>query len=471
MTISIIKPPMLFSTDIENIHLDYADMHNYNTFSQRLTLVCDEVVYERTGLSIYTSPPSSGDEVGDYLYDVGELSIVECYANSGDILKQPSEYVAAGDLNWNTTYTEIYSQVSSYTGEDFTGANMFSTYYNYNLYKNPLSPTGWTLHVVSESNNIDNYSSPKVIYGIKNADDNIMGYQIGSDGMSYIPEVFICDPLVKQVYMRTPIPKQVETVSISAPVYLPIRDLRYFSGWTKTRMSRKYTPIDGKHYTDIVIKEPTTITFTSTKAIDTVALSRILADSVTVNFYIASTVVFSIVDNDIDNTIDEDGRASPVATSKILYSDVDIPAGNKVEIIITPLVEGSIGDIDLGLSVDAGFTLQTFANKFKDYGVFERDQWGNVLYVPGVKSNIYAGSVDVEITNYDTIRRLMSSIGGETVIMNGSDSMDNSPVDSENFFSSTMVVGRISDFALQTRLNRDALAQMANYGFTMTENV
>jgi len=130
-----------------------------------------------------------------------------------------------------------------------------------------------------------------------------------------------------------------------------------------------------------------------------------------------------------------------------------------------------IGGIFLGQSVDAGFTNLVFTNKFKDYSPYEKDQWGNILYVKGVKTNIYAGIVDIEITDYDMINRLMSSIGGQTVILNGSDSKDNLEVDSRNFFSSTMLVGRIKNFALKTKLDNKLMHQMASYSFEIEEDI
>jgi hypothetical protein len=89
-----------------------------------------------------------------------------------------------------------------------------------------------------------------------------------------------------------------------------------------------------------------------------------------------------------------------------------------------------------------------------------------------VKVNIHSGTVDVPIRQYDMMNRLITSFGQGLVILNGSDSLDNTPPDNnELIFASTMVVGRITNFELKTRLDNKSMGQMATYSFTITEEV
>ena len=67
--------------------------------------------------------------------------------------------------------------------------------------------------------------------------------------------------------------------------------------------------------------------------------------------------------------------------------------------------------------------------------------------------------------------RLIESIGGNTIILNGSDTIDNLVPDNLTTFSSTMLVGRWKISQLQTKLKDRDIAQMATYAFTLEEQV
>ncbi len=147
-----------------------------------------------------------------------------------------------------------------------------------------------------------------------------------------------------------------------------------------------------------------------------------------------------------------------------------VEAGGTVEIEVKGgYIE--VGSILLGLSMDAGFTNVVFQNEFVDLSPNEQDQWGNILYKKGVRYNVYTGKVDVRISEYDMMNKLMISIGGQTVIVDGSDNMTNLPTDSRCIFNSTEFVGRISNFKLQTNMKDKQIGDMASYTFTVKENV
>jgi hypothetical protein len=70
------------------------------------------------------------------------------------------------------------------------------------------------------------------------------------------------------------------------------------------------------------------------------------------------------------------------------------------------------------------------------------------------------------------MNRLMVSLGQGLVVLNGSDTKRNVPVDNNrDIFAATMVVGRIRDFQLRTNLDNKAMGEMATYSFTIEEEI
>lgn len=274
------------------------------------------------------------------------------------------------------------------------------------------------------------------------------------------------------LYIRSNTDNSVETETTTAVNYDILDTLTKADGWgwTYDRPSNTWAPFDGKKYT--FISAPNTITYTidGTEYFDTIAINGLISDEVT--FTIVpdeGTAIDDIVlrpNTHID--INENLPAAP--TTMICYTPRAITG--TVTITFTPKNNTvRIGGIYTGLSANAGFTNLMFTNKFRDYSPYEKDQWGNIVYIKGVSTNIYIGTVDILLKNYDMTNRLMKYLGTETVILNGSDNKDNINVDSLHFFSSTMLIGRIRNFTLKTKLNNKLMSQMATYNFEIEEDI
>lgn len=241
-------------------------------------------------------------------------------------------------------------------------------------------------------------------------------------------------------------------------------------GWTYSRPTDTYAPLDGKQYTYVEAPYEIVYNVEAGEAFDTVAINGLIADTVTIQFTPTDgSEAIPLITFTPKNNRDLESRLSAAKTTLIAYAPRDVVG--TVTITATSTGNVRIGGISLGLSANAGFTNLTFTNRFKDYSPYEKDIYGNVLYIPGVKTNMYIGTVDIWLKDYDMINRLMASIGGETVILNGSSNKDNSGSDNVNFFASTMVVGRIRNFVLKTKLDNEELGQMATYSFEIEEDV
>ena len=236
-----------------------------------------------------------------------------------------------------------------------------------------------------------------------------------------------------------------------------------------------YAVVDTKNYSKATRLDSMSYTVLGAGRFDTLALGSILGSTVSAYFTdISGTVVYSIIDREITNKIDTDGRHDAQPVTEILYCPVDLEHGSTVSIEITCCAGKTVelGTILLGLSLDAGFTNLVFTNKFKDFSPTETDQWGNVEYIPGLKVNVHTGSVDIPITHYDFLNRTMLAIGGNEVILNGYGVKNNAkPDNAEGHFYATMMIGRMKNFSLATSLDNKRLGELATYKIELEEVV
>jgi hypothetical protein len=243
-------------------------------------------------------------------------------------------------------------------------------------------------------------------------------------------------------------------------------------GFEYKRKTAAMTVFDGKNYTGVDVypeEEKISFIFGNTEDIDTIALGRVLADTVDiiVRDYDGNSVE-EIKNYPVDNVVLE-GYFDEAVTA-ILYTK-DIVKGEHVIEVVLHGNHIQIGDIVVGLSMDAGFTNLTFSNNFKDYSPQEEDQWGNYTYIDGVKVLKHSGSVDVRITSYDHMVRMRRKISGNEIIINGSDSKSNTPTNSKSIFQSTMMIGRFKDWKISSKSKGNKIGDVSTYTFSVMERV
>lgn len=228
-------------------------------------------------------------------------------------------------------------------------------------------------------------------------------------------------------------------------------------------------PFDGKNYTYATSTTTMTYTVKGTQKFDTIALGRCKADSVTIVFKNSLGVTVNTVTKTIDSSRDTSGNLEKWHTTVIYYATSTVEANGTVEVTLTG-ANIELGTLMLGMSVSAGFTKLELQNSFIDYSVYQEDEWGNIDYVSRAKIAVYKGSCDILITNYDMTDRLLTSIGGNLIILNGSDSKNTTP-DSQSVFASTQKIGRLFDLSQQTKVKDNGMDNRATYSFTLKETV
>lgn len=246
-----------------------------------------------------------------------------------------------------------------------------------------------------------------------------------------------------------------------------------FYFWKKSNI---YRPFDGKNYTfaesgsdhmwyEIGTDEP----------FDTIAIGSVKAESITISFFDNLSNPIIVINDAVNTDRDNHKHLASWKTTLIYYSPYILEFGGSVRIDLwgTAVSSGTsleVGTLLLGTSAEAGFTNLTLKNDYKDYSTFDYDLWGNADYVERAKVSRYNGTVDIEIENYDMTDRLMTSLGKNLVIINGSDK-SSSDANSLTVFAATQKIGRFLSFSQQTKISDADIDVMATYSFTLEEIV
>jgi len=432
------------------------------------TLQDNNYTYTRTGANFTPKDYSVIDEIE---YEVGDIifkdGFIQRVTSRGEVKhkKMPADYTstkATLDTTESSRYVELGDVISSYA----TIFDKTQDGYRYSLRAEESSPTGYVFDVEEVASPINITSSNPILLTslFTNPIESLttcFGTEELECSFKWTPNTVIVQN--GKLYTLTQTAVELEYYSTYNPTY-EVVTLDTFDGWTKQYPINQYKPFDGKNYTAIETDTTVITTCTTTKLFDTIAITGLIGTTVTVAYSGGS------INYTVDNKLDTSGRLGDSPTTVILYTPAD-KTGN-ITVTVTPkngVVR--IGEIRLGLSVDAGFTNLEFSNEFRDYSPTETDQWGNTLYIEGTKVNVHSGSVDILLENYDMNRRLITSIGGSTVILNGSGSKDNLPITTTDVFSSTMLVGRMSSFSQRTKIKNDDLDKIATYTFKIEELV
>ena len=424
----------------------------------------------RTG-DTFTPPTYSINDVanynvGDVVYKDGLLKYV---TDLGIVQtkKMPPDYIAKTFTTMDATVPFRYIHLGHLASVDRFTATVGG--YAHELYADAGSVTGWYYTVVEVADLTNILTTEPIVYKnipIPNGDIETESELLDYSNQQFAWASHTCVIIGQEVYSRTMAnSSEIEYNTTYNPTFAPLDNLNTIGwGWTKQYPITPYMPFDGKNYTKLESTVDVITEFSSTSTFNTIAITGLIASTVKIEST-ASTINYSI-----DNRKDVSNRlgASPITT--ILYLDRDIVGTVKLTVTTNNGVV-EIGEILSGLSVNAGFTNLEFSNEYKDYSPTEIDQWGNVEYISGTKVNIHSGSVDMKTTNYDMINRLITSIGGSKVILNGSGNKDNLEIATEGVFSSTMIVGRITSFSQRTKIKDGDLDKMSNYTFKIEELV
>ncbi len=404
-----------------------------------------------------------GYKAGDLVKAPTDPTTQVMYSTSGEVPKNPSEYInvdtSVDHTAWGERFLKLPSMnftITPNAGPDvlydfeIDGTTMLitiktvetsSTYYN--VYSLPIYSLITSLTPVT----------PAVLENNPNAIDDI-----------WVPNFIFQDE--SGVYIRTDTAAVVETIT-KTDTYL-FRDVTspadtHFAYIQRTNNER---PFDQKNYSKsfrtagdmqytIMLDENTNM----------FVLGAVKGTSFSYSFSGAGGSGNNIP---INGTRDNSGVLSDWYTTIIIYANATVAAGGTLNITIQG---DELGSFLSGARVDAGMSTKTFSNSFRDFSTFEYDPWGNPDYIERAKVMTYTGTVDLPIDHYDRISRLMSSLGKNIVIVDGSDNLSNTPTDSVNVFASTQFIGRTLKWEQKTKITNNDMDALATYSFNFEEIV
>ncbi len=273
--------------------------------------------------------------------------------------------------------------------------------------------------------------------------------------------------------MRTDQNNVIEYKTLASPTFQTINSLVDADGWgwSYNRPTAGYSPFDGINYTyyEGAAGAGVSFEFRADKPFDTLALSGLIASEVEITFtpdvIDAGHPVIPMIINYPETHRDVDRRLEAYQTTSIIYAPYDV-VGKVLITLKNPNQNVRLGTAMLGLSVDAGFTNLVFKNSFQDLSPYSKDKFGNIVYIPGVKINTHEGTVDVPIDDYDMQVRLKVSLGGQVLIINGSDLESGVCT-----FASTRIIARLEVFSQETSMDGMCLGDIARYAIKAVEIV
>ncbi len=404
-----------------------------------------------------------GYKAGDLVSSASEPKTQVMYSTSGEAPANPSEYSTVDTSVDYSVWTERYMKLPSmnFTVTPNAGPDIL---YDFQIEDTTMLVTIKTVETSSTYYNV--YAMPiySLITSLTPDTQAVLENNPNATDDVWVPYLFFQD--ANGVYIRTNLAVAEEVIT-KTDTYL-FRDVTspadtHFAYIQKTNNER---PFDQKNYSKsyrtagdmqytIMLNEDTNM----------FVLGSVKGTSFSYSFSGAGGSGNNIP---IDGTRDNSGVLSDWYTTIIIYADATVAAGGTLNITIQG---DELGSFLSGAKIDAGMSTKTFSNSFKDFSTFEYDPWGNPNYIERAKVMTYTGTVDLPIDHYDRINRLMSSLGKNIVIVDGSDNLSNTQTDSVNVFASTQFIGRTMRWDQKTQLRNKDMDELATYSFNFEEIV
>ncbi len=460
-------------------------------FSKGLEVLADEWIYEYRGVEFTPKTWNSTDEAAG-LYQIDDILFKDCglfkvTGKKGDGFtehrrpKEPENY-ANHDISmkwqdWDRRYVKLpIAKAGSWLPNMYTDINK-----KYMIVWS-ASKNKYLWHIADTRGGSQDFG---ILWTGKYASWNDKKAQViswGGTGLSKSPAIRVVSMVFRKGYffLRTHINAPLEyeawtTGTAYSYSYGVVDSPADIDGFETKRKSQAYNPFDGKNYTETKFSTHKTDGFArwdvvATQDIDSIALGHIICDTVDVRISNqAGEALFELTAYPVDNTIVAN-RPEEYYSTVVLYADKTYPPGSIVTIWLHAAVV-TLGEFIGASKLEAGFTKLNFQNSFKDFSPKEQDQWGNWVYIDGVRVHTHTGTVEYPVVTYDQLNRLMVMIGGQKVVINSSDTTNNEVPDGRKVFAATMMIARFTKFQLATSEKYKRIGETATYAFSVEELV
>ena len=482
-------------------------------FSKGLEVQGEEFIYSYEGEVDFTPRiwEQARQDAGDY--DLDEVLFVPCDATgdmadkAGKLIKvtgrdgddiekhqrpfEPEEYGAWDDpMNWRA-FSQRYCRIKASSANIKRTWNFEGRWY-YFFWEDRSAPhqrnCGWRwsakdrsatgerhfnmyLRTCLKANTSSKYDASKDVKGKA----YLWGAPTGSKAWTYQFKSVIVrnDYFYFRTHINIPVKYASWTTGAYKYSYMTVVTPADIDGFEIKRRVTAHNPFDGKGYTKAIVDTTETAgvatwTLLNSDDFDSLAFGRIIADSIDIRIEDEDGTLISEINSYIVNNSVDAGSGFSYDTTIVLYTEKTIKSEHIIKITLHgDVVE--IGEILGARSIDAGFTKMAFRNSFKDFSPKEQDQWGNWVYLDGVKAHVHTGTVEFPLMRYDQLNRMMLLIGGQKVVVNSSDSKFNEAPDGQYIFDATMMIARFTNISLDSSENKKRIGEIAKYTFSLEE--
>ena len=343
----------------------------------------------------------------------------------------------------------IYDMYDSFIYQFNPSASWVATNAVYSIFPATVTVGGNTYTITRNDDNTYEFSSesysgeivsyaPMDVYSYVTATTNEPKAFIGSNSL-WVGKTLIIRP--DALYIRTTIDEPIEYETITTPKYAIVNFITDISEFDRLTYANPYKPFDGRNITPATSSSPMEYKVECESAFNAFTLSKVLGNSVAYKFTLPSTdsnyslwldgvevesegngVVKTAI-SELNCARDCNSILSEYPTTRIFYSDYQMPVGSTVDVIISR-TNGNVelGDLTLNNSIPNGMTNLEFNHSYQDYNTYTPDAFGEIQEGTKpitVKFNI---TTDVLLENYDLCVAFHNSIAGKFVTIDGSDS-------------------------------------------------
>jgi hypothetical protein len=253
------------------------------------------------------------------------------------------------------------------------------------------------------------------------------------------------------VYVRTNVSTPQETKTIPHPEVTQLNKIDDIDwGWTQIRPAKWLAPFDYKKYTKLETNSTITFTVKTQDRVDIIAFNNIKASLLQVDIYDNNNQIVNTTTKTPKCIYTNRGKDFIVNTRDVLY--IPQTANAKIKITIHP-IDGKteVGGIYLADSIYLGRTQPHFKVGLLDLTPRERNEidqsWerGKDVIVRTV-----SGDVNLELEDFDEFIPIVENLIKKKIIVDLSNNYENKNWDSEKYFASGFMIGRLDSFEQET---------------------
>ena len=229
-----------------------------------------------------------------------------------------------------------------------------------------------------------------------------------------------------------------------------------------------FLPFDDRNTSCAKADNIMTYTVASAKHFNSFTLAGVKAEHL--NYIVKDTNgnVIKCGDIEVDAWLD-DGHLLEQGTVTLLVGlDTIAEAGSTIEITLTNDGEVWLGFFSSSISVDSGVTTFSIQNGGEDYNDYTPDAWGNIPEAVKAKTRIFSIVVLAKYSEYDKINRLLLSMLGKFITIDGTDS---NIVRDSNTLDSLTARGIITSVQADTVVKDGDLQDYIEYNLSFLEIV